>query len=314
MGKGKNSSKVENKLDKLLEMIERNEEKASARHKEITKRLDDIEYEVEKCKRKDRLMCDEINKLKTSINDLEQAQLANSINIRGIAEVEDNAVDLKDAIVQLFQAVSNDINSFHVLKVQRIGKSREGFTRPILVQLSLKTIKDILFESAKNAPLDCSLISHKSLPWGTKENQIFLGHHLTREKSTLFYEARKLRKAGTVKHAWVKDGQILIKKDDTSKPIYLKRLDDINIFLGKRKRIFNSTKKDGNKSETFKDSSDESEDSDQNTEASEDEDTVKETNKRPDKKRQPNKRTANSPAGVEQPSQRPKRVISQKQY
>lgn len=316
MGKGKNKSfdgaKLESKLDKLLETIERNEVKATARHKDLTKRLDSIEMEVEKCKKHDRVMSDEITRLKASINALEQSKLETFVNIRGIPELEESSIDLTRVILALFQILSQSISDKHILNIQRIGKLRDGYTRPIVVQLSVKEVKDVLLKSAKNVPLNCSLFSFKSRIAGTSEQKIFLGHHLTRQNSTIFYEARKLRKKGIVKYAWVKDGQILIKKSEESKPIYLSSMDDVHNFLGKgrKSRIFNSTKKDHSKSETSSEESDD--ESDQDTAASDDEiEFVPE--KEPTKKRSEGKRSASSPATTDQPLvQRPKRT-NQKQ-
>lgn len=319
MGKNKNnSSKLESKLDKLIDTIEKNEEKASKRHKDITKRLDNIEYDVEKCKKNDRSMIEEIAKLKASMNALEQAQLENFINIRGIQEVEVMESDLFDVVLELFQAISPAFAKHHVLKVQRIGKAREGQSRPIVAQLSLKSAKDALIESAKAAPLDCSILTVKSLAWGSKDQKIFMGHHLTRENSTIFFEARKLRKQGIIKYAWIKEGHVLIKKSETSKAIYLNRVEDIQTFIAKHKcRIFNSTKKDHNNSENFSDGSDGSEDSEQNSDDTDTEQQENETlrKKKPANQRAENKRVATSPVTSDQPmSQRPRRAINQKQH
>lgn len=311
MGKGsKNSSKVESKLDKLIETIERNEERASARHKDLTKRINNIESEVNKCKNNDRLMCNEIKKLKASVNALKQGQLANFLNIRGIPEVEETTQDLYDAVMSLFREVSKDITSTHVLKVQRIGKPFEGRVRPVVVELSRKSVKDVLLTSTKENLLDCGLINVKSLDWGTKDQKIYLGHHLTIENTAIFFEARKLRQKGLVKYAWIKDGHILIKKSDDSKAIYLDCLEDVQHFLGKRKStILHSTRKNVINSDS---SSEESGDDSEYSEAFE---NNAEQNDDERDKRSNKKRVATSPVINEQPlSQRPKRITSQKQH
>lgn len=315
MAKGKNksfdSSKLESKLDRLIETIERNEMKASARHKDLTKRLNNMEIEVEECKKNDRVMSNEIKKLKASINALEQSKLENYINVRGIPELEENKIELYRVMLGLFQGVSQSLSDQHISKIERIGKIREGHSRPIVVQFNVKDAKDDLLESAKKVSLDCSLIVFKSGDAGTSDQKIYLGHHLTRNNSTIFYEARKLRKKGLVKYAWVKEGQILIKKSETSKPIYLNCMEDIQNFTGKNRKSqkLSSTKEDHSKSESSSEDSDE--DSNLDTALEKDLDAAVEIDSEPDQpvaKRSDGKRMATSPATTEQPLvQRPKR-------
>lgn len=260
MGKNKslNASRIEDKLDKLIDIINNNEEKAMSRHKEVTKRLDYVESEVKACQKKDNEMNKEILRLRTSINKLEQANVDKFINIRGVPEKELLPHELKDAVLALLQFLSITMNSQVVVSVERLGKPREGQSRTICVGLSSKTYKDEILKACKEKPLNCSLITTEQGVWGSSEEKIYVGQHLTRLNSVLFFEARKLRKKGVVKYAWIKDGQVLIKKSDSSKPIYINSLDDMSSFHNKHK-VLTSTKNDLEKSGTEIESCEESE-------------------------------------------------------
>lgn len=68
----------------------------------------------------------------------------------------------------------------------------------------------------------------KLLKVGDRDYKIFVNEQLTTTQKKLLYEARQFKLAFHFRYAWFSNGQILLKKDETSKPIVIKSLGDID--------------------------------------------------------------------------------------
>lgn len=58
--------------------------------------------------------------------------------------------------------------------------------------------------------------------------QLFINEHLTMDNKLLFKETRETIKAKHYKYAWVKDGNIYIRKDDSSRVLQVKSRDTLS--------------------------------------------------------------------------------------
>lgn len=95
------------------------------------------------------------------------------------------------------------------------------------------------------------IINDKAI--GTKEQMIYFDDRLTKYKSDLFYEARKLKKDEFYKFVWTKGGKVLMRKTDNSKLIVVESIE----HLAKLKREFTNGSGKRQRSSTPVDSSDE---------------------------------------------------------
>lgn len=252
-GKGKNksfdASKMDEKLDKIISSIADNEDKAKRRHNDIKERLTIIEKDVHMCKKREKYLCDEVYKLKSTVNQLEQSKFDNFLNIRGLPEVEKDGNQLKAGVYEFVKSIIVPVVSLTALiSVTRIGKKREeeNHCRPIVVECVNKSLKDAILAKVKTENVNCEMFGTREVLFGSENTKVYVGHYLSRANSTIFYQARKLRRDGVVKYAWIKDGRVLIKKDESSRAFQLSCIEDIDRFLGKPKTpvIFNSTTRD----------------------------------------------------------------------
>lgn len=233
----KNRSKNKDNSMSTSKKIEKaSDEKASRRHKEIRKRLDAIEdkqkvleSKVKKCIESEKYLCTEMSELQAKVNMLEQEKLKHNIIIKGVPEKETNDNELKNMVMLFLLKLSKTITAAEIVTSKRIGFKRASNTtekRPIVVQLTNAELKETLLNVAKKASLNCFVVFN-GIPIGRKEDKVFISEHLTKLNESLFFEARKLRRAEIVQFAWTKNGVVLIKQTEDSKPIRLASMEQL---------------------------------------------------------------------------------------
>lgn len=88
------------------------------------------------------------------------------------------------------------------------------------------TTKSSILQAVKTKPLNSDLITAGNRKnWGFETDKIYINEHLTKDNTAIFYEARKLKKNGFVKYAWVKNGTVKVKKEDGGKAIIIQSLE-----------------------------------------------------------------------------------------
>lgn len=250
------NSDVSKKIDKLMEMMENSEEKASRRHKEIKSRLEAmenkcvvLETKVKKCIRTEDFLCSGLAVLQEKVNLLEQEKLKRNVIIQGVPEREEDDTGLKYLAAVFLNAVDKSFSVADITSVKRIGfKRNTDSKRIIVVKLITRESKESLVKAAKKCVLNCSL-TYNGSPLGKKEDRVFISDHLTKLNQSLFYEARNLRRSEIVKFAWVSNGNVLIKKNENSKPIRLTSVDQLTRVKEKLGVKMNSTKVNNSDSE-----------------------------------------------------------------
>ena len=60
------------------------------------------------------------------------------------------------------------------------------------------------------------------------DKRIFINDELTALNRNLLWNAKIKAKEHNWKYVWIKDGRILAKKNDADRPIYIRKLSDVN--------------------------------------------------------------------------------------
>ena len=144
-----------------------------------------------------------IANLESRVDDLKQYSRRNCLVITGIPESENEKTDevvLDMARNQLKAAIdASDIDRSHRIPG---GPVRRNTDRPRNIIVKFTTY------NARRRVLE----KKSSLKGGN--NRIYINEHLTKARSELYYEARKLVKTGKVKQTWTYDGRILVRNHD----------------------------------------------------------------------------------------------------
>lgn len=173
----------------------------------------------------------ELTKLKSTVNNLEQQKLEKNIIIKGVPETEgDDHVLLSYMVDSILSHIDPEFHSEYVVNVRRVGAKKENAHRPILVVMSNTDRKLAVIKNIKGKELNCAKFSNKGKLWGTNEQKIFIGDHLTSTNNNIFYHARQLRKKNKVKYAWTKLGQVYIKENEDSRAINVTSIEQLSSF------------------------------------------------------------------------------------
>lgn len=234
---------LEDKLDKIFEKLDKRlqsiESKMDERLSKVENKCTIIEHENKKLKLSQEKINAELENLKVCVHTLEQQRLENNIIIKGIPEDEnEDAEDLSFKVDQVFCHLNKEFESHQVTHTRRIGnKSTNNKSRLVIAKIVSSAHKETLMKGLASKDINCSQFkkSHDNL-WGAAEEKIYLSDHLTPIMSSIFYQARLLKKKKIIKYAWTKLGNIYVKKDDNDRAFNIKSMQQLSDF--KRKYIF----------------------------------------------------------------------------
>ena len=144
----------------------------------------------------------------------EQYSRRNSLRISGFKEHTGENTD--DIVVNRAATIGCDLQLNEIDRSHRVGKPDASKTRhrEILVKFASYRARQKLYKMRTSLKDNCYA-------------GVFLNEDLTRKRSNVLFEARKVVKADCAKGAWSADGNILI-KDFTNKVHRLSSVDDLN--------------------------------------------------------------------------------------
>ena len=143
-----------------------------------------------------------LNKMHEKTDQLEQIHKMNNIRIAGLAEEEEEEVQLK--VISLAQRMNLTIGTADIKDARRMGPVRHNKTRDILVKFTNSRTRDTVYQGRKVLR--------------STTDQVYINEDLTQHRSLLFYEGRRLRRQGRIFGVWSQQGNILIKVNQESQP------------------------------------------------------------------------------------------------
>ena len=179
--------------------------------KEISELKELVKAKETKIKELEKQVCN----LELNCDALEQYSRRNSIRISGLKENEhENPVET--ALDLINNKMDIDMTTSALDRVHRIGKKKEGTTRPLLVKFATYRERYRVYKAKQRLKSE-----------GT--TRIFVNEDLTRKRSLLLYKARQMKRRKLIQDCWSYDGQILI-KDSRGKVIPINSDDDLENF------------------------------------------------------------------------------------
>ena len=178
---------------------------------------------VETLKNENTIIKNQIKVLDRKINNMEQFSRTNNIELQGIPEKNnENTLNIIQK-VHLALGLTIDINNIDY--AHRVQAFNSNLPKNIIVKYSSRKIRDAVLLAAKTlrASNPSRVISIDGL-----SNKIYINDHLSPENKLLFKNARNMARQKGVKYVWVKNGQVLARKDDTSKAVHLESEEDFN--------------------------------------------------------------------------------------
>ena len=145
-----------------------------------------------------------VDKIETAAEAAEQYSRRNCIRVSGIPEEEGEDTD--GIVLHLARAMDVELNIEEIDRSHRVGKPKNTKTRDIIVKLATFRVRQRLLKDRKNL---------KTTKYGDgRYKGVYVNEDLTRFRSGILFDARKLAKERRIYSAWSSNGTILL-KDNT---------------------------------------------------------------------------------------------------
>jgi len=194
------------------------------------KELDSSKKEITRLSRENQFLNRDLSKLKDLMEENEQKSLSHIAEIHGFPDIpNENIISVVHALGEELQLPTTDI----VVTRKTYAKAAdgaEGETKkrkgppPILVKFPNVTACQVWLDKRKTG------LEVKNFFEGGSDDAIYINDHLTQYNRNIFWNARVQGKNLNFKYVWVKYGAVYMKKDEKSKAIRIKRVEDIPTF------------------------------------------------------------------------------------
>ena len=143
--------------------------------------------------------------LEEEVENLEQYSRRNCLRISGVPESDNEDAAMKT--LELFNEkmkLTPPIQPTDVDRIHRLGKKNEGPNarpRGIIVKFATYGVRNRVMLARRSLRTDST----------SMENAVYINESLTRQRSTLMYKARMMKRKKMLQDVWSHDGNIVIK-------------------------------------------------------------------------------------------------------
>ncbi|XP_063891065.1 uncharacterized protein LOC135116963 [Helicoverpa armigera] len=205
----------------------------------MSEEFDRMKAELETCRNGNKILHKEndslrhtISELSSRVNLIEQHARQQNLEINGIPESK--AENLVKTVQQIGNVISCSIKDDDILSVVRVRKLDPESSNPraVVVKLRSMLLRDTILTSVMNynkAHPDKKLNS-QHLGYANSIKPVFVSEHLSPLNKKIHAAARKVAKEKGYKYVWVRDGKILIRKDDGQQAKQIKSLEAVSLL------------------------------------------------------------------------------------
>jgi len=140
----------------------------------------------------------ETTRLVDAVDELEQYGRRNAVRIWSKTMPEHPGENTDQLVMAYAMKIGVELPPNSIGRSHRVGRPRQGQTRPIIVKFTSYNVRRMLYNARKTC------------------NDVYVSEDLTRKRSNIFYKSRLERNVGRFKHCWTSDGRIHIRLHDDS--------------------------------------------------------------------------------------------------
>lgn len=184
-------------------------------------KVESIEKDVSEMKKEIGVLNNEVLKLKSSLNDLEQYSRNCNLEISGIPTSEnENLTETLGKIAQLV-GFHDDLN---IAKIHRVPTRSNKDPKPIICQFNLRSDRDdFLLKARGKKNLNINDLDSNFVP-----STFYVNEHLTMQNKYILSKAKQFRRDHQeFKYVWCRDGKVFVRKNENSKAIRIKSDTDL---------------------------------------------------------------------------------------
>lgn len=217
----RNSETSNEDLKKLIENIQVSVDFLSEKFDELQEENRKLKNMLKENIKKNNILEERVKSLEQIMEKTEREKLKNNIILIGVAKQRKNE-NVTEIVNKVFKNINTKIEPNEIIEAYR--KDEENNKSPIIVKLASNEIKSKIL----NARKQIGSITTKECQLTGEENEIFINEQLTQLKNNLFYKARELKKEYKYKFLWTRDGNIYIRKSETSTKLKINTTSDLD--------------------------------------------------------------------------------------
>lgn len=173
-----------------------------------------------------------VSDLRVRLNLVEQYSRQDNVEIHGVPE--NQAENLVTTVIQLGRAISCNIQNEDVLSVSRVKKLDSQSNRPRSIIAKLRSTRvrdDVLAAVSKfNRAHVSDKLNSGHLGYGGAKMPVYISEHLSSLNKAIHARVRQTAREKGYKYVWIRDGRVLVRKDDGSRAIHIKSLEAIALM------------------------------------------------------------------------------------
>ncbi|XP_031336946.1 uncharacterized protein LOC116166219 [Photinus pyralis] len=175
-----------------------------------------------------KLRC-ENNELKSKLNNMEQYARSNSVEIRGVPELQGE--NILSVILQVGKSVGFSVNKNMIDACHRLAKNPNKPSEPRAIILKfISRLDKHEFMKCRKIKRHVTVQDLGELFAGVSNvnpnSLIYINESLTGENKVLFGKARTFAKQDNIKYVWTRDGKLLMRKSDNTKVFVIRSIND----------------------------------------------------------------------------------------
>ena len=190
----------------------------SADFEDMTAKFKACNEEVKCLRGENSQLVKKVTEMEVRVAQLEQDARQNNIEIHCLPEHKQE--NLIKTLVQLSNVVSYPLAEVEILSCTRVQKLNASSNQPraVICKLPSKIKRDNLLGaiSLYNRSNPSNKLNTKLLGYGDKPSPVYVGEHLTAANKSLHAATRIAAKEKKYKFVWVRNGKILVRKNETS--------------------------------------------------------------------------------------------------
>ena len=174
----------------------------------------------------------EIQALKLQVDEIEQYSRKYCLNIKGLAENEDE--DPIEVVTELAAKVGVPLSRTDIDRAHRIGtsKSKDGArlknaNRDLVIKFTNFDKRKDLWAARKKVTESTASERRTTRQASTSRSGVFITENLTKYRSQIMYHARELKRDKKIWAAWTDEGIMKIRKAEGSKTQVIRSMEEL---------------------------------------------------------------------------------------
>jgi FtsZ-binding cell division protein ZapB len=199
---------INNKLDQTLSQLQ-----------SALTEIDELRGTNRKLMEENQNLREKVIEIESEVNHLSQYSRNRNVELHGIPQRPNE--DIEALVMNIGKKLQVQVSPKEFV-AHRLGAEASNRHRPILIQFDSRKARDSLMKSGKRLKLKL-----KDVDSDFGEGPLYINDNLTPYYKKLLFRAKEVRQKLNYKYLWVANSKVLMKKDDSSRPVRIVSENDL---------------------------------------------------------------------------------------